>query len=189
MKEVIGELSVDMKRLKTEPETLLGNFASDLSLLYVNMSLDSLEQDTHADMAILNFGGLRTSWAKGPITREMVFELMPFENNLVVIEMDSSDMMTMANYLAKSGGQPVSNLTLEIKEGKPNRLFINNLELSNRTYRVVTSDYLANGGDSMDFFVGKKQIPYIKLRDAIMWYVEYKKNIHTQLEKRIYYAE
>lgn len=189
MKEVIGQLDVDMQRLKTEPETLLGNFASDLSLLYVNMSLDSLENDTRADMAILNFGGLRTSWAKGPISREMVFELMPFENNLVVVEMDSIDMIKMANYLAKAGGQPVSNMSLEIKDSAPNRIYVNNQALSNRTYRVVTSDYLANGGDNMDFFIGKDQTPFIKLRDAIMWYVEYKHDIHAQLEKRIYYAE
>ena len=52
--------------------------------------------------------------------------------------------------------------------------------------RVLTSDYLANGGDNMDFFIGKNQNKLgIKLRDAIIEYCEQKDTLRINLDNRL----
>ena len=52
--------------------------------------------------------------------------------------------------------------------------------------KVITSDYLANGGDNMSFFKDKKQIKVgIKLRDAIIDYCEKTDTIDIKIDDRI----
>ena len=190
MNEVIAELAVDLKRIKTDPETPLGNLVADLVLELGQETADRQEGFPRPHMALLNFGGLRTSLAKGPVTRGNIFELMPFENNVVVVEMTKTDIDSLCIYLAKQGGQPVSGLQMAIDNGKPRDVVINGDPVKDQTYYVVTSDYLANGGDKMAFFVGKKQWPIIKLRDAIMNYFERQESpISAQIEGRIIHAQ
>ena len=51
---------------------------------------------------------------------------------------------------------------------------------------MLTSDYLANGGDNMDFFIGKNQNKLgIKLRDAIIEYCEQKDTLRIILDNRL----
>ena len=67
---------------KGKPESLIGNFVCDLCLQqYSNM----------ADICVMNNGGLRSILPKGEITKGMIFELMPFENELVILELGSDD--------------------------------------------------------------------------------------------------
>ena len=55
---------------------------------------------------------------------------------------------------------------------------------------MLTSDYLANGGDKMSFFKGKKQRKVgIKLRDAIINYCISKENISSKLDNRLSIAK
>ncbi len=188
MDEVIGELAVDMKRLKTEPETILGNFVADLSFDMINELYELQQIDFEPSMCILNFGGLRTSLSKGPITRSKVFELMPFENSIVAVKMTKNDMDSLFAYLAREGGQPISNARLSISNKKPGTYTIGNKPLVNGDYWVITSDYLANGGDNMTFFIDKERRSFMKLRDAIMTHIENSKRpISSEIEGRITY--
>ncbi len=188
MNEVIGELAVDMKRLKTEPETILGNFVADLSFDHVKKLYKLQQIDLEPSMCILNFGGLRTSLSKGPVTRSKVFELMPFENAIVAVKMTRSDMDSLFHYLARVGGQPISNARLSVSNNKPSSYTINGKPLPEGDYWVVTSDYLANGGDNMTFFKGKERRSFIKLRDAIMTRIETSSRpISSEIEGRITY--
>ena len=165
MNEVIAICDTPMPRLKTEPETLLGNFAADLVYKY------GKNKDLNIDMCILNFGGLRTSLPKGKITVGKIFELMPFENELVLVELSHEKMLELGSYLAQKGGQPISNASITIKDTNTFSLKIKGEELiPDKTYRVITTDYLANGGDKMYFL--QNPISYtlldIKLRDVII---------------------
>ena len=171
MNEVIGVADVEMKRIKTEKETLLGNFVSDLTYEYVyEMSLLDTFMFGTPDMCILNFGGLRTSIPKGNITRGLVYELMPFENDVVVLQLSKEEMIQMKRYLA-STPQPISRATLTISDS--DTIFsVRDTPLEDRDYVVVTSDYLAGGGDHMSFFKGKEFTRLKKLRDVIMDHIE-----------------
>jgi 2',3'-cyclic-nucleotide 2'-phosphodiesterase (5'-nucleotidase family) len=161
---------------KRGSESLLGNFVTDLCLNYAN-----------AHLCVMNNGGLRTTLNKGNITRGKLYELMPFENELVVLELDKTDYLGLLAYICKRGGEPFSGITIVMdKEGVViTNSWPVNFENGEKV-KVLTSDYLANGGDKMSFFKDKEQIKVgLKLRDAIIDYCSNTDTINAQLDGRI----
>ncbi len=169
MNEVLVISAEEFPKEKGKPETKLSNLVADLSLEVANQ-LYQPSDNHNIDFCLLNFGGLRTSLPKGEITKGKIFELMPFENELVVVTISKENQTKLIEYLKKAGGQPISggllldfgNEVVEIVEDWKNH----------ETIKVLTSDYLANGGDKMNFFLNPIKIEPvgIKLRDAIIQY-------------------
>jgi len=95
MNEVINTSLIDMEI--GAPEGLLGNFVCDLT--YIKAKEIS---DKPVDFCLLNNGGLRTSLPKGEITRGKIFELMPFENEIVIVELSGENMLDLIDYIKKS---------------------------------------------------------------------------------------
>lgn len=141
MNQVIGSNAIAME--KAQPEGLLGNFIADLCLTWSSRS-----DFQHADVCLLNHGGLRTSLPNGPVTIGNIYELMPFDNTMVLLKLSGSQMKQAIEFIINTGGQPFSGMT--IYKGQ---CFINNQPLSDKQhYWMLTTDYLANGGDNMAFF-------------------------------------
>lgn len=167
------------------PESKLGNFLSDACMRSVE------RKNMSADFAVFNTGGLRRALPSGNITRGDVFELMPFENELVILAMSGSDVKKLVNFIASKGGAPVSGLRLRIQDTLATDVFINGVALdTTKTYRVLTSDYLANGGDAFPFVTEKSwDAVNLKVRDALIDYLitETKagKMINVELDGRI----
>jgi 2',3'-cyclic-nucleotide 2'-phosphodiesterase (5'-nucleotidase family) len=161
---------------KGRPQSTIGNFVTDLCLNYCD-----------ANICVFNNGGLRTTIDRGDITRGKIFELMPFENELVILELNKTDFIGLLNYISLRGGEPFSGLNIKID--KNNNIIEHSWPVNfnnNETVRVLTSDYLANGGDKMSFFKGKKQHKIgLKLRDAIIDYCEKNDTIDIRLDNRI----
>jgi len=126
------------------------------------------------EICLLNYGGLRYPLPKGPLTVGNVFQLMPFENEMVILELSGNQIDSLFRYIIASEGQPVAGCKI-IKKHKDYQAFINEkpFEIS-KNYIVVTSDYLADGGDKMSFF--KNPITYyrtgILIRDAMIEYIK-----------------
>lgn len=169
MNEVIGEIAHDMsKRL---PESTLGNFVAELLKDQTEMIIgDSL------DFAMQNHGGLRiNSLAKGPINRGKVFELMPFDNMLVVITADGKVIKKLFDVVAYKGGWPMTDdINLSIKDTIAAEVLIHGKPIDdNKMYKFAINDYIANGGDNCDFLSeGKIETLNITVRDAIIDYLE-----------------
>jgi len=161
---------------KGRPQSTIGNFVTDLCLNYCD-----------ANICVFNNGGLRTTIDRGDITRGKIFELMPFENELVILELNKTDFIGLLNYISLRGGEPFSGLNIKID--KNNNIIEHSWPVNfdnNETVKVLTSDYLANGGDKMSFFKGKKQHKIgLKLRDAIIDYCEKNDTIDIRLDNRI----
>ena len=161
---------------KGRPQSTIGNFVTDLCLNY-----------TDADICIMNNGGLRTTIDKGNITMGKIYELMPFENELVVLELDKSDYISLLKYIVKRGGEPFSGMSIKIN--KENKIISNSRPVNfenGEKINVITSDYLANGGDNMSFFKNKEQKKVgIKLRDAIIDHCKKTDTINVKLDDRI----
>ena len=49
---------------------------------------------------------------KGEITRGKIYELMPFENELVVLELNENDFLGLVNYILKRKGEPFSGFKI-----------------------------------------------------------------------------
>jgi 2',3'-cyclic-nucleotide 2'-phosphodiesterase (5'-nucleotidase family) len=192
MNEVIA--NSDIALTKGQPESLLGNLFSDVCFEMANQ-LYYTSTYTKADFAFFNNGGLRAELPKGKITRGNVYELMPFENELVVVSLTGSQVKKIVDYMASKDGVPVSHIHFRIKEKQPLDIKVNGEPFdSTKSYKAVTSDYLANGGDQYFFLTdAKKEYVNLKIRDAMISYLqgENKKGnvITASLDKRISYAE
>lgn len=201
MNEVLNQSDVEMTI--GVPEGNLGNFAADLTLEIGNKYYNELFAK-QADFALLNNGGLRTSLPKGDITRKKLFELMPFENELVAVTLSREQVVKLFTFIAEKTdpslsvkkGVPVSwNVKLIVEQNQPKEVYVNEEKLRDKNYTIITSDYLSNGGDNMSFFLNpiKTEKLGVKLRDAIIEYVVFQKqnnkNITAKEDKRISYAE
>jgi len=141
MNEVIGKSETDF--IVARPSSNLMNWVADA--IFVNQTRNvRLSQPL---ICLLNTGGIRSSIGKGDVTLGDMYKIMPFENTLVWVELPISVIPEIETYLTKSGGEPIANCKLI--NGK---LEINGIRQNVTHFWVLTSDYLMNGGDKMDFF-------------------------------------
>lgn len=178
-----------------QPEGLLGDFAADACLGVANQMYYPGD-GKKIDFLFLNNGGLRNSLPKGNITKGNVFELMPFENELVVLKINGTLVKKIFNFIASKDGAPVAGARFSIKDKEAVNIFINNEVFdSTKTYKAATSDYLANGGDQLFFLANVKERESInlKVRDAIIQYLKQKskadEHIVVKKDQRISHVE
>jgi len=185
MDEVIGQAAETMTG--HAPESLLSNFSADV---YRQTATEFMK--SNVDISIVNLGGLRTEVPAGNITIRKVFELMPFENELVVVWLNGDKLMELLQYFASMGGEGVSGLRMEIENGKAVNITVggNRLE-DNRLYSIATNDYLAGGNDKMGQLAQheKRVNTGIKVRTMLLDYIkgETRKGnkVQSQLDGRI----
>ncbi len=103
------------------------------------------------DIAIANMGGMRCAWDAGPVTKRSVFELMPFDNELVVLTLRGSDIIALCESFVRYGGQGVAGMRVTAVDGKLADVTIAGKAVDPQaSYTVATSDYLSGGADHMD---------------------------------------
>jgi 2',3'-cyclic-nucleotide 2'-phosphodiesterase (5'-nucleotidase family) len=77
------------------------------------------------DVAITNNGGIRTSFPEGNITLGNVYEVMPFDNELVVITLSGETMKKVIDYLAQwKDAQSGLKLVIDKTTNKPTEVLI-----------------------------------------------------------------
>jgi len=99
---------------------------------------------------------------------------MPFDNMLVVLEIDGATVRQIFSTMAANGGWPISRQVSYVIENElPVDILINNETLDDKKiYKVVLSDYLANGGDNLFFLKDKKRHNLgVLFRDAMLEYI------------------
>jgi 2',3'-cyclic-nucleotide 2'-phosphodiesterase (5'-nucleotidase family) len=169
MNEILAHSVSDL--VKGQPESNLGNFVTDC-ILYKSKEFYK-KNNLKVDAVFLNNGGLRASLPKGEISKGKIFELMPFDNEMVLAVVSGKKMKELVNFISNKGGVPVSGIRMEIdKNKKASRVIIDNLPLdSTRNYNVVSSDYLILGGDNISFFRDSEKVySGILIRDILIEY-------------------
>ena len=126
------------------------------------------------DASHLNYGGIRNNLPAGDITTGSIFEVMPFDNQLVVLTLTGDMLRQLLNHFAKGDKLIVGGLRATIHDGNvQNVTFTNGRTLQpNETYTVAMSDYVADGGDNASFLknaVKRETINYL-IRDALIDY-------------------
>lgn len=168
MNEVIGQVKSEL--IKARPESTLGNFLADL--LVVQATECTGQQ---IDFAAQNYGGIRVpAVGKGDITRGKVFEIMPFENMLSVLEVKGDIVNKIIQKMASSGGWPISkDVSYTIQDDQAGNIKLHGEPLDmNKTYTIGLPDYIANGGDNCDFLINQKRLECnISIRDAIIKHI------------------
>ncbi|MEZ5064814.1 MAG: bifunctional UDP-sugar hydrolase/5'-nucleotidase [bacterium] len=141
MDDVIGRLNGTMTR-SGDGETPMGNAVCDAML-----------EETGADFAFTNLGGIRDELGGGQITPRDVFRVLPFGNTMVVATIPGTLLREILEVrvsgdhhgLYIAGGRVVINKT------RPDFDRVVALEVGgkpwdpNASYRIVTSDFLMQG--------------------------------------------
>ncbi len=189
MSRIIGHTDAPLTRPFTAPETLLGNFFAD-ALLAEGQRLYP------ADFSFGTKGALRRELMKGAITVGHIFELMPFENELVILGLTGGNVQQLADYIAATGGQPIAGLQMTINNDTAKNILISGIPLDlSKTYTVATYDYLANGGDRVKGLAQplRRMDTGKKIRELLIDYISRQtaagKTINTQTDGRITAAQ
>ena len=168
-------------------QSSIGNMLADLS---VELGTPVYKEKTGntIDFCMLNHGGVRASIQKGDVTMEDAFRVMPFENELVVVELTGHKVEDLFNYFVRNKrAHPLSkNVAIIINDEYD--LKINSINFDkNKTYHVLTNDYLQSGGDNMNFFKNPKTLTKLdyKLRDAIIDYFKENDTLKVSLDNRV----
>ncbi|WP_207435661.1 5'-nucleotidase C-terminal domain-containing protein [Sabulibacter ruber] len=164
MNQVIGQAPVALE--KGGPESILGNFVADLTRTQTMAAYGK-----PIDMGGMTEGGLRNPIDQGPVTVGDVFELMPFENEMLVLTLSGATVQEMFDFAARTKILTVANTTYTIRDNKPENITIGGKPFDpSKTYTLAISDYLANGGDNMGFLKNALKTEKVGLlaRDAIM---------------------
>ncbi|HEY5511529.1 MAG TPA: 5'-nucleotidase [Prolixibacteraceae bacterium] len=133
------------------PESPLTNYCADMTLEESNRFCEEKHPAIKIDVSMINRGGLRIPLPKGEITTMTMFELMPFENEIIFLKLKGDVMLEFVNHLAERGGEGVGGLRFGIKNNKAVQPLIGGKSIDPlKEYWLVTSDYIANGGDGSE---------------------------------------
>ncbi len=167
------------------PESLLGNWVADAM-----MDFSDFDGGGRADLGIVNVGSLRASVPVGDVTRGDVMLIIPFQDNLAVAYLSGSDLLALMSEIALAGGEAVSHevsMTMT-PDGRLKDVSISGQPIEEeRTYRVVTLDYLAEGNDRLPSFAkaGRVEIGDQCIRDILVESVTRSGVITSSMEGRI----
>ncbi len=121
----------------------------------------------NADLALKAAGGVRTGIPRGEITVGNAYELLPFENTLVVVELTGAQVkaaiqggvttaisgLSDGAFPYVAGARYTVDAATDPKHPKVTRVEIRNAEGTyaavddNAVYRMAVDSYLADGGD------------------------------------------
>ncbi len=165
MNEVVGQTRAELVRM--QPDGPLNRLVADVIHDYAQIAVQE-----EIDFAVQNYFGLRiNSLPEGNITLGNLYELMPFENYLVVLDVPGTVVEELCNLIASNDGWPVSHgLSFAIKDGNAHSIMVDGKKIDKqKIYRIATNDYLANGGDNALFFRDYAQISTgLLIRDVLI---------------------
>ena len=142
---------------------------------------DAMRSASGADIAFTNGGGLRADLKDERITRGGIFEVMPFDNTIVTLEMTPAELraaleegLAARHVLHPSGAR----LTYDLSRLPLHRLVsLTGADgaplVEKRSYRVAINNFLATGGDGFTSFTHARNVrdSSLLLRTAIEQFV------------------
>ena len=190
---ILGKLKGELRKGGVGAGSL-GNFVADGMRAQASARLGK-----RIDLAIMNGGGLRRNTiSEGELRAREIFELLPFENALVTLDLSGEQILKLLGVVVSGReAQSGARLTYMIKADKSSQLETAMLrdeqgrdqEIDPKaTYTIVTIDYLVNvGGERYSVLrEGRNTKPVgITLRDAIMDYVKSETAAAREIKPRL----
>ena len=173
-------------RLGGEPEIIRYQEAN-----LPNLITDGMRAKTGAEIAFINAGAIRGSIESGLITYRDILNVHPYGNTLVLMDLTGEQVMEVLNYAATfKPGQGdflhVSGLTWTKNKGIAENVMVGDLPIElDRLYKVVTTSFLAGGGDGHIF----NELPQLNTgfldADATREYIQNTGNVAPKVEGRL----
>ncbi len=200
MVKVIGKWKDKLKQITdevvtTSPAALTRSYGEESNM--GDMVADAmLNAHPEYDFAVTNSGGLRQDIDAGVVRVGDLISAFPFPNTIVQLQMKGVDMRAIFEH-----GAGLTNGILQVSKGvevvydesKPigSRIVkcnINGVPLDDgKTYKVLTSNFLADGGDG--FLIFKKTLSYkntgVEMLDSMVKYLKKFKTFDQKIEGRV----
>lgn len=188
MNEVLAYSAYNLTKSDGELNTAIGNLMAD-ALMDLSNPVFRERTGKNIDIVLLNFGGIRSSIGKGNITTRTAYQVMPFENEVVVAKLEGKHVMEMIRYLIDSGtAHPVAGIELQLEQDNSiKKVLIQGEALDEyKNYYVATNDYLLQGGDNMIFFSEAKEVTNLdyKIRNLLIDYFKQEDTIAPIRDQR-----
>jgi 2',3'-cyclic-nucleotide 2'-phosphodiesterase (5'-nucleotidase family) len=166
MTAVIGYNETTLERKRQG--NWLGYFITDA---YLEMAKQKV--NPKVDAAFMNSGGIRLpELPTGSITQGKIYELMPFDNLMVLVKMKGSLLKQYLDTLAANDGVIESGMTLDIQNKTVQNVMIAGRPLDlNAEYTIAHSDYVVINSSILKS-LDRTTNSYL-LRDAIIDYVKF----------------
>lgn len=165
-----------------------GNLMADIVMQEVNPVFKA-RTGKNIDFVLLNFGSIRSIISPGNISERTAYEVMPFENSVVIAQLDGKAVRAMVSFLIKAGvPHPIAGIQIIVDKDKS--LQAVNIQGKpfdeNKTYYVATSDYLIGGGDKMDFLKEYISLTYSDylIRNTLIDYFKKTDTLTAATDKR-----
>lgn len=148
MNEVIGQCTTTMTSFA--PASPLSNFLTDLLL---NKSGQYTNDPTfkQCDLALLNFGGIRSQLSSGNVTIGNIYSISPFDNYIVFLEIKGSELRKALNrFRPAKNDAPFAGAQIVYQGDYPSKILIQGKAIDNdKLYRIVTLNFISEGGDNI----------------------------------------
>ncbi len=159
----------------------LGMFVCDA----LSWAYDSVFSDNSVKPIVLvNKGGIRTNLNTGTVTVNALFEIMPFDNEMELVEISGKELLNICKQIMDRE-HPFAGIHIKARGKQLLQVRYNGKEIKDEEYyHLLTSDYLVAGGDNFTF--GKTAVKSIKqgmkIRDALIYYSAYLGRQHKEIK-------
>ena len=169
-------------------ESTLGNFIADVLMknsdsIFYNLTSKKI------DFCLLNQGGVRSTLNKGIITQHKLINILPFDNTSTVVKLSGKKVLELLEYLnVENKAHPVSGIKIEFENKKINKVLIQDKKFKiEKTYYVLTNNYLQAGGDKMNFFIKPLELYSLNtnIREVLINHISKIQIVRSELDNRI----
>ena len=187
MAQVVGQAGCPLdgeREVVRSRETNLGNLIAD-----------AMRDRGEAEAALVNGGGIRAGIDAGPITLGELLTVLPFNNELVTLELSGEALGQVLQFNAKGtadkdngGFLQVSGLSFTIRNGAAEDIKVGESPLqADKTYKVATVDFLASGGNGYTAFTQGRNVRMVGvlLSQLVLDYLGAHQPVAPQVEGRI----
>jgi len=171
-REVIGQASNSLTR-SSVGEAPLNNLIADV-----------MRERSGADFAFMNFGGIRADIKAGPVTREDIFKVLPFGNEIVSFHCSGLFLKTIIERKVSGGsrGLVISGGKVIFNKNLPDGQRVVYMEVGgvplepDKIYRVATNDYLLEGNSGLYMLkdIPRSEVDFsgVKVGEALIDYFQ-----------------
>ncbi|MDP8200824.1 MAG: bifunctional UDP-sugar hydrolase/5'-nucleotidase [Candidatus Tenebribacter burtonii] len=185
MDEIIGEATMNITKIGSGTQNLIGNLVCE-----------AMKDYTDADFSFMNLGGIRDELSSGPISYRNVFSVMPFDNQIALIEVDGKFLKEIIETRVSGSrhGLRTAGIKVVINRKRENFNRISKLIIggepwqADKIYKIATSDFLLQGNAGLALLtkVPESQITRYEqgLRDVIVEYIRKKSPVDAVIDDR-----
>lgn len=158
----------DEAMFSSAPQSSLSNFLTDLLLAKSSDYADGRK----CDVAILNFGGIRSCFPKGDITVGDVYKVSPFDNYIVTVTLRGSELQRVVDRFRFSQmSAAYSGMEIQFRDNMPEKALVGGSPIApDNLYELVTLNFISEGGDGILSGIKYENVRYTSVifRDFII---------------------